>query len=180
VAFRQAINSYEQRVENVPKRQEEYQALSRDSETTKDRYNTLLKRYEEARLASSLEQGKKVEQFRILDAAIPPRDPSAPSRMRLFAIGFCLALGLAIGSVLSLEKIDTSFHSIDDLRNFAAVQTLFSIPLILTTAEKRRQWRRIALTVVSVVIGLALIVSGSRYIARDNETLVRLTSSARG
>ncbi len=180
VAFRQAINSYEQRVENVPKRQEEYQALSRDSETTKDRYNTLLKRYEEAKLASSLEQGKKVEQFRILDAAIPPRDPSAPSRMRLFAIGFCLALALAIGSVLSLEKIDTSFHSIDDLRNFVAVQTLFSIPLILTTAEKRRQWRRVALTVVSVVIGLALIVSGSRYIARDNETLVRLTSSARG
>src|SRR6266850_718363 len=129
--------------------------------------------------ATRLEQGKKVEQFRILDAAIPPRDPSAPSRMRLFAIGFCLALALAIGSVLSLEKIDTSFHSIDDLRNFVAVQTLFSIPLILTTAEKRRQWRRVALTVVSVVIGLALIVSGSRYIARDNETLVRLTSSAR-
>ena len=31
------------------------------------------KRYEEAQLAESLEQGKKIEQFRILDAAMPPR-----------------------------------------------------------------------------------------------------------
>jgi polysaccharide chain length determinant protein (PEP-CTERM system associated) len=180
IAFRKAIDSYEQRVENVPKRQEEFQALSRDSETTKERYNTLLKRYEEAQLASSLEQGQKVEQFRILDAAIPPREPAAPKRLRLFAISFFLALGLAVGSVLGLEKIDTAFHSIDDLRAFVTVPTLFSIPLILTAADTRRRWRRTALTVVSIVLGLALIVSGARHLARDNEALVRLTAGARG
>src|SRR5204863_6425387 len=86
VAFRTTIDHYEQRVENVPKRQEEFQALSRDAEALKERYNSLLKRYEEAQLAASLEQGQKVEQFRILDAAFPPREPAAPSRVRLFAI----------------------------------------------------------------------------------------------
>ena len=179
-AFRQAIASYEQRVENVPRREEELATLSRDSATTKDRYDSLLKRYEEAQLASSLEQGQKVEQFRILDAAIPPREPTAPSRTRLFAIGFCLAIGLAIGSVLLVEKLDTAFHNIDDLRAFVAVPTLFSIPRILTTAEARRRWRRVALTAVSVVIGLALVITGSRYLASDNEQLVRLTASTRG
>jgi len=179
-AFRQAIASYEQRVENVPRREEELATLSRDSATTKDRYDSLLKRYEEAQLASSLEQGQKVEQFRILDAAIPPREPTAPSRTRLFAIGFCLAIGLAIGSVLLVEKLDTAFHNIDDLRAFVAVPTLFSIPRILTTAEARRRWRRAALTAVSVVIGLALVITGSRYLASDNEQLVRLTASTRG
>jgi polysaccharide chain length determinant protein (PEP-CTERM system associated) len=179
-AFRQAINSYEQRVENVPKRQEEFEALSRDTATTKDRYDTLLKRYEEAQLASSLEQGQKVEQFRILDAAIPPREPAAPSRTRLFAIGFCLALALAVGAVLMIEKFDTAFHSIDDLRASISVPTLFSIPRILTTADARRRWRRVALTAVSIVIGLAALISGSRYIASDNEQLARLTASTRG
>jgi uncharacterized protein involved in exopolysaccharide biosynthesis len=180
VAFRKAIDHYEQRVENVPRRQEEFLALSRDSDTTKERYNTLLKRYEEAHLASSLEQGQKVEQFRILDAAIPPREPAAPSRWRLFAIGFFLALALAAGSVFVIEKIDTAFHSINDLRAFVAVPTLFSIPLILTAADRRRRWRKVALTVVSIVVGLGLIVSGSRHYARDNEALVRLTAGARG
>src|SRR5207245_2623216 len=71
-AFRRAVTAYEQRVDNVPKRQEEYEALSRDYTTTKERYDTLLKRFEEAQLAERLEQGRDVEQLRILDPAIPP------------------------------------------------------------------------------------------------------------
>ena len=180
MTFRKAIASYEQRVENVPRRQEEFEALSRDSASTKERYDTLLKRYEEAQLASSLEQGQKVEQFRILDAAIPPREPAAPSRPRLFAIGLCLAVALAIGSVVLVEKLDTAFHSLDDLRASVTAPALFSIPLILTAADARRTWRRVALTAVSIVIGLGLVIEGSRYLATNNEQLVRLTASGRG
>jgi uncharacterized protein involved in exopolysaccharide biosynthesis len=178
--FRRAIDNYEQRVENVPKRQEEFQALSRDTETIKERHNTLLKRYEEAQLAASLEQGQKVEQFRILDSAIPPREPAAPSRIRMFAIGFFLALALAAATVFVLEKIDTAFHNIDDLRGFVTVPSLFSIPLILTPEDTRRRRRQVALIAVSIAIGLTLVVSGSHYFARDNERLVRLTAGARG
>jgi succinoglycan biosynthesis transport protein ExoP len=178
-SFRKAIGSYEQRVENVPRRQQEFEALSHESASTKERYDTLLKRYEEAQLASSLEQGQKVEQFRILDAAIPPREPAAPSRPRLFALGFCLAIALAVGSVLLVEKFDTAFHSLDDLQS-VAVPTLFSIPLILTPGETRRHWRRAALAAVSIAIGLALVIQGSRYVARNNEQLVRMTASGRG
>ena len=61
--------------------------------TTKERYDSLAKRYEEAQLAASLEQGRKAEQFRILDPAIPPRDPVAPVRARLLGLGWSLALG---------------------------------------------------------------------------------------
>jgi polysaccharide chain length determinant protein (PEP-CTERM system associated) len=179
-SFRHAISSYEQRVENVPKRQEEFEALSRDSASTKERYDTLLKRYEEAQLASSLEQGQKVEQFRILDAAIPPREPAAPSRARLFAIGFFLAAALAVGSVLLMEKLDTAFHSIDDLRAFVTVPALFSIPLIPTITEARRKRRRMALAAVSVVVGLAVVFTGSRYLASNNEQLARFTADGRG
>lgn len=180
LALRQLIASYLQRVENVPKRQEEFQALSSGYESTKERYDALLKRYEEARLAESLEQGQKVEQFRILDAAIPPRDPAAPSRPRLFALGFFLAIALAVGAVLAAEKVDTSFHSIDDLRASISIPTLFSIPLILTTAERRRRRRRIALTAVSIVMGLALIVAGSRHLASGNEQIARLMPTGQG
>jgi succinoglycan biosynthesis transport protein ExoP len=178
LAFRRAVASYEQRVENVPKRQEEAQALSRDYSVTKERYETLLTRYEEAQLASSLEQGQNVEQFRILDTAVPPRDPSAPNRRRLALFGFVLSIGLALCVVLLVEKLDTAFHNIDDLRAFAGGPALFSIPVILTRADARRQWRRVALVAVSIVV-VALIAAGSRYLATENEQLVRLTSSGR-
>jgi succinoglycan biosynthesis transport protein ExoP len=178
LALHRSLDSYEQRVENGPKRQEEFQALSRDYNTTKERYETLLKRYEEAQLAASLELGQKVGQFRILDAAVPPRDPAAPNRPRLFAIGLLLAFGLAIGAVLLSERLDTAFHNIEDLRAFVTAPTLFSIPLIATAAERRRRWRRLGLTTVSVVVGLIIIVAGSRALARGNEQIVRLTARA--
>jgi succinoglycan biosynthesis transport protein ExoP len=174
LALRQAVSSYEQRVENGPKREEESQALSRDYLSTKDRYDTMFKRYEEAQLASSLEQGKSVEQFRILDAAIPPRDPAAPNRLRFLLIGLMLSIALAACAALVAEKMDTAFHSLDDLRAFVNVATLFSIPRVVTSAHTRQQWRRLVFTAVSVVVGLALIVAGSRYVASGNERLARV------
>jgi succinoglycan biosynthesis transport protein ExoP len=176
LALHRSLNSYEQRVENGPKRQEEVQALSRDYNTTKERYETLLKRYEEAQLAASLEQGRKVGQFRVLDAAIAPREAAAPSRPRLFAIGLLLAIGLAVAAVLLSERLDTAFHSIEDLRAFVTVPALFSIPLIATAAERRRTWRRLALTTISIVVGLIIIIAGTRALARGNEQIVRLTA----
>ena len=95
-------------------------------------------------------------------------------------MGFCLALALAAGTVFLLEKLDTAFHSVDDLRAFVTVPALFSIPLILTPEDTRRRRRQAALIAVSIGIGLALVVSGSHRLARDNEQLVRLTAGARG
>ncbi|MEA2626082.1 MAG: protein tyrosine kinase modulator, partial [Candidatus Binatota bacterium] len=42
---RESIAEYQRRVENAPRREQEFQALSRDYETTKDSYRSLLKRY---------------------------------------------------------------------------------------------------------------------------------------
>jgi uncharacterized protein involved in exopolysaccharide biosynthesis len=172
--MRQTIAGYEERVENAPKRQDEIQDLSSGHEATKERYETLLKRYEEARLAESLEQSQRVEQFRILDPALPPRDAAAPARPRLLLMGFVLALGLAFATMMIVDKLDTTFHRVDDLRAFVNVPVLMSIPLIDTASATRRRRRYVALTAISVVGGLALIVAGSHYVADGNETIVRM------
>ena len=178
--LRQTIAGYEQRVDNAPKRQQEFTEMSRDYATTKERYETLLKRYEEAQLASSLEQGQNVEQFRILDPALPPREPIAPNRLRLLALGLVLAIGLAVGAVMAAEKLDTAFHSIEDLRAFVDVPTLGRVPLIPSRAQTRSNRRRAALAAVSAVIAVLLIVAGSRYVAHGNEQIVRLMERSRG
>jgi polysaccharide biosynthesis transport protein len=178
--LRQAIASYEQRVENIPKRQQEFDELSRDYDTTRERYQTLLKRYEEAQLADSLEQGRAVEQFRILDAALPPREPVAPNRLQLLVLGFGLAIGLAFLAVLAAEKLDTTFHSIDDLRGFISVGMLGRVPLIPSIAERRRNRRRALLTVASAAAALVLVAAGSHFVAEGNEQMVRMMDRGRG
>jgi polysaccharide biosynthesis transport protein len=176
--LRRVMTGYETRVETAPKRQQELDELSRDHATIKERYETLLKRYEEAQLAESLEKGQDVEQFRVLDAAIPPDRPAAPNRPGLLIIGFIASLTLAFAAMLAADKLDTTFHTVDELRAFISVPALATIRVIPTKAGARRQRYRLALMTVFVIAGLTLIVFGSRHVAAGNEAIVRRTTGA--
>lgn len=170
--LRQDIAAYQRRVENAPQREQEYQEESRDYGMTKDLYSSLLKRYEDAQLAESMEQSQRGEQFRILDPALPAKQPAAPNRLRLILMGLMVSLGTAAASVLLVERLDTSFHTMDSLRAIITAPVLVSIPLLVTKADRSRRTRRFCLAAASALLALALIVQASAYIARGNEQLV--------
>jgi polysaccharide chain length determinant protein (PEP-CTERM system associated) len=172
--LKHSITIYQQRVENTPRREQEFQALSRDYQETKEIYGSLQRRQEEAQLAESMEQRQKGEQIRILEPAIASQQPAAPNRIRLIFMGLLLSLGLAAGAVVLAEQLDTSFHKVDDLRAFSLVPVLVSIPSIITKADT--QWRRwrFGFAAGSAMFGLLLIVTSSYLVATGNEQLVRL------
>ena len=148
--------------------------MSRAYDAVNERYQTLLKRSEEAQLAENLEQGRNMEQFQILDPALPPTRPSAPNRLWLLAMGFIASLALGCGAVVGVERLDTTFHAVDELRAFANVPMLATIRPIPTPGRARRQRRRAVLITLAVIVGLAVIVAGSYYVAGGNEQIVRL------
>ncbi len=172
--LRDAIATYQGRIENVPKREQEFRELSRDYESTRELYQSLLKRSEEAQLAESMEQRQKGEQFRVLDPAVPKPKPAAPNRVQLFVIVLLGSLGLAAGAVVLAEKIDTSFHTIDDLRAFSPVPVLVSIPLIVTHTDRRRRRWHLQLGASAAFVGLVAIVGLAYFAANGNEQLVSL------
>ena len=85
-----------------------------------------------------------------------------------------LAIGLACAAVYAAEKVNTSFHSIDDVRNFVAVPTLVRVPMIRSRAQIRWQRLKLALVAVSAVAGLLLLIAASHYVAKGNEEIVRM------
>jgi polysaccharide chain length determinant protein (PEP-CTERM system associated) len=174
--LRASMARYQQRVENAPKREQEFQSLNRDYETMQEIYNSLLKRYEEARLAESLEHHQKGEQFRLLDPAVVPEDPTAPNRPAFALFGLVLALAAAGGVILLREWADSSFHSADELRMAIAVPVLTSIQRIVTRRDRLRArafWVFRA-TAAATLIGITVV--GCYVLARDNTWLVLLTS----
>lgn len=178
-SLRRSIATSQRRVENSPQREQDLQTLTRDYETTKELYRSLLVRYEEAQLAESMEQRQRAEQFRILDPATASRQPAAPNRVRLILIGLLLSAGLAAGAVVLAEQLDTSFHTVDDLRAFSKVPVLVSIPRIVTEGDisQRRWWFRLG--AIAATVGLILIVGSSYLIASGNEQLSGLFAQSR-
>jgi uncharacterized protein involved in exopolysaccharide biosynthesis len=172
--LRESIAVYQARVDNVPRREQEFKELSRDYESTRELYGSLLKRYEEAQLAESMEQRQKGEQFKVLDPAIARLQPAAPNRLKLLLMAVVGSIGLAFGAVLLVEQIDTSFHDLDDLRSFSNVPVLASIPWIVTRSEVHRRRWRMRLAVSAAVAGLAVLVSLAYVVAHGNEHLIML------
>ena len=172
--LRGAIAAYQVRVENAPRREQEFQDISRDYESTKELHRSLVKRYEEAQLAESMEQRQKGEQFRVLDPAVPSAVTAAPNRQRLLLMVLVLSLGLAAGAVMLAEMVDTSFHAADELRAFTTVPVLVSIPWISTEADLRRRRLRFRLATAGAMLGLTLVAGTSYAIGHGNEQLVRM------
>ncbi len=175
-SIQRQIAGYEHRTEDAPKRQQEFQRQARDYATTKEFYQSLLKRYEDAQIAESMEHGQKSEQFRILDPAVTPKEPLAPNRLRLGLLALALSIGVAALAVMLRERLDTSFHTVDDLREFSKVPLIAGIPPLVTEADVARGRRRLGLVTASFVVGLGIAVSGSYFFAHNSEQLTRLLS----
>jgi succinoglycan biosynthesis transport protein ExoP len=168
--LRQEIAAYQRGLANAPQREQQLQAHAREYEAAKELHSALLKRYEDAQIGERMEQ-QKGDQFRILDAAIPAKQPTGPNRWLLTLYGLMLALATAAGAILLAERFDTSLHTIDDLRARIPLPVLVSIPRIITDSDGRRYRQRVALATISVTLGLALIVGASAYIAHGNDQL---------
>src|SRR5436190_2151195 len=104
------IASFETRLQGAPEREQEYALITRDRQVAKDLYDNMLKRYDEASLAASLETDRQGERFRVLEGALPPEGPTGPNRLRLILMGLLLALAGAVAVVLAAEQFDASFH----------------------------------------------------------------------
>jgi uncharacterized protein involved in exopolysaccharide biosynthesis len=174
--LQQRIADLQTRFDSTPGVQEGYLQLQRDYASAKENYDVVARKYDEARLAESIETGHQGENFRILDAAVPPEGPSAPNRLRLVLMGLLLALAAMAAAVVAAEQMDTSFHSVDELREFTSVPVLASIPQI--GAAPRRGWARATLSTASAVAAVALVATLSAYLAHGNDTLVRLLQRA--
>jgi polysaccharide chain length determinant protein (PEP-CTERM system associated) len=174
--LRGEIGAYRKRIEAAPWREQEYQALSRDYATTREFYDSLLKRLEEAQLAETHEGMPRGQRLRLLDAAIVPRDALAPDRLRLAMFGLIASLGLAVVAVAAAERLDTSFHSAGQVRNHTRVPILAQIPRVsnpLPSDRARGRWR-VALLALGLGLAIAAAVSISWTMARGNESFVAL------
>ena len=92
-------------------------------------------------------------------------------------MGLAISLGLAAGAVMLAEALDTSFHTVDDLRALTSVPVLVSIPRIVGAADVRRRRRWVQVAAVSALLGIAVIVGASYFVAHENERLVTLLGS---
>ena len=169
--LRTEIAGYQARLENMPVREQQLQSLMQGYAETQDVYSQLLKRYEETPLPQSPNG-----QYRVLERAVSPTDPSGPNRLRLLLLCLVASLGLAAGLVFMLEQMDPTFHSVDELRAFSRVPVLANIPQIITRQDVWRSRLRFGTAAISVLVLTLVVAQGASLMGHGNTGLVWMLS----
>jgi len=168
------IAMYQRRLEMTPKREQELALITRDYETTREMFRTMLSKHGEAGIAAELEQRQKGERFRVIDQARLPERPAGPNRLRLLIVGLVLALGAAGVAVVLAEQVDTSYRRAEEVRAIAGVPVLSTIPRIVTEDDRLQAARQRRMALAAVAIGLLAVVGTSFMVAHNNQSLVAL------
>jgi len=158
--LRSMAADYQRRVDSVPGHESEYTALMRDYDTLNTIYKNLLAKREEAQMSNDLDREQAGEQFKVLDPARLPQKPYSPNRTRIVAIGF--AVGLVVGLAFAglLEYRDTSLRTEDEIVKMLVLPVVAAIPVLASTAERRRHRRNLVLTTAASVLVVAGAVTG--------------------
>ena len=124
------IGQYQARIENAPVREMAMANLLRDYENSKERYQNLLKKSQEAQQAENLERRQKGEQFKVIDPARIPEKPFSPNIPRNLLFGLLLGMGLGFGMAFFREQMDRSFKDAEDLETTLGFKVLANIPKV--------------------------------------------------
>jgi len=126
--LQQQIKTLQARIQLSPMVQQEFKALTRDYQTALNFYNELLKKRDEAQMATELERRQQGENFRMLDPPSFPEQPSFPNRGPFALGGLAVGLGLGAGLAYLVESRDKSLRKLRDVEVYLGVPTLAVIP----------------------------------------------------
>jgi protein tyrosine kinase modulator len=152
------IRTYQARVENTPKKEQELLSLERDYDNIKASYNSLLNRKLEADIAVNMEKKQKGEQFRIIDPARLPQKPVSPDMKKLFLILAAAGFGIGGGIIFLLEYFNTSFRSPEDIESYLGFTVMATVPVIYHRKDEWRKKLNQAFSILSIMISFFLFV----------------------
>lgn len=159
------VNEVEDRLAQAPRVQDLLGALERERLQLTQSYREFSDKRLTAGVSANMERRQKGEQFRILEAAFPPPDPSAPNRPLIIALGLLLGLSAGAATALLLEATDSSMHRARDAQGTLGVPVLASIPKVMLEWDRARGRRRLVLA-VGLGLGVAavtLLGAGAGY-----------------
>ncbi len=154
------LRMYRQRLEQAPKVEQEYLALTRDYQNAHTKHQEIMDKILEARIAEGMEESQKAEKFTIIDPAIYPEQPVSPKRGLIFLAGLILSMGAGLGMVALTENLDHSVKSVDELAWLTGLPVLGSIARIVTPEDtaRKKQRRQVIWTIIGVSLILGLVI----------------------
>lgn len=108
--IKRRLQSYAVRLERGPEIEPEYLVLTRERDTSMQKYQDIRSRLLEAKVSEGLEVQRKGERFSLIDPPSLPEKPVKPNRLAIVVLGLIFAVGGGAGSGAAAEAFDRSIR----------------------------------------------------------------------
>jgi succinoglycan biosynthesis transport protein ExoP len=147
---------YRKQIEETPRVEETYKALTIERNNTRAKYDDLMQKLLDAQVSQGLESEQKGERFTLIEPPLLPEKPFKPNRLAIILIGMVLGFGAGASFIMLREFSDNSVHNIRSLTLATTFPVLATIPEIMTSQElthKRKKHMLLASVAIAAIIG---------------------------
>ena len=164
-------NDYRQRLEMSPRVEEGYRNLMAERNNTQLKYDDLMKKFMESRVARGLEKGQMGERFTLIDPARLPEKPVRPNRPVVLLLGLVLGIAAGVGTAAVQETADDTAHGSEDLVKAFPFPVLVEIPEIVTAEDDQRRKKCLKMVVGTAALSAVVLVLIVQFYVMDLDVL---------
>jgi polysaccharide chain length determinant protein (PEP-CTERM system associated) len=155
------VEAAQARLAATPRVAEQLDALEREYENLSISATDFANKRLEAGVAANMERRQKGEQFRVLEPAYAPPEPTSPNRRLIIAMGLLFGVGAGVGLALLIDVSDSSYHEPRSLQTALRLPVLASIPAILLDPDRARIRRRNMREAFAAVAVTGVVLTGA-------------------
>lgn len=156
-----SIGQLRAQMSRAPQVERDLAALQRDYDAAKVQYEDLRAKQMSAQVVENLEGEQQGERFTLLEPPLLPEYPAKPSRKKIVALGFFVALAASAGIMVLLEMLFARVRGINAVTAITGQRPMVVIPYIETRHEAAQagsmRKRAIGVAAGLGVLGLAAV-----------------------
>lgn len=140
-SLRRYIATNQKLLQSLPSAKAGLEKLETAKNSQKNIYDQLFARHGQSEVSKQMEVQDKTTTFRVVDAAVLPKKPASPNRLKIMLLGWIAGIAAGIGTLILLDQMDTTVKDVDFLKGLG-LPVLAVISRIHDQAEADLQRRR--------------------------------------
>lgn len=165
---------YQKRAAQLPKLEQRYRELTRESQAAESTYQDLLKSLQEFKVA----ENQTIPNVRVIEPALLPTQPIGPNRLMEAIRGAMAGALLAAALAYLLELLDRKLKSVDAIREAYPDTLLGTIPTFDPEATERPQLPTLCETLTPINEAYRMIQANLKFLSSDQPIRTITVTSA--
>ena len=137
-----SITIFKKSIKTIPELQQEYAELQLKHSMNTGLFEQRLVQKSHAELKKTMSLDATAVRFNIMEAPRISYRPIKAVKLKMIGMGVIMGLGLGVGLIFGLEKIDPRFKTVEEVQEYLKIPALGMIPTILTKTDVRKKVRK--------------------------------------